>query len=92
MDPLRVLEAWLSVVAAIAADPQPDNDPEFRRVQVAKLVHRLASGTHKSWPQPNGRVDVLHAYPRSRGRVLRHLGEGIEGALGGMFEGELSHR
>jgi len=86
VDPLRVLEAWLSVAGAIAADPQPDNDPEFRRVQVAKLVHRLASGTHKSWPQPNGRVEVLHAYPRSRGRVLRHLGEGIEAALSGMLE------
>jgi len=82
VDPLRVLEAWLALNALIAADPQPDNDPEFRRVQLAKLVHRLASGTHKAWPSSGGRVEEMHVYPRSRGRVLRHLGQDVEDALG----------
>jgi len=81
VDPLRVLEVWLAVDGVIAADPQPDNDPEFRRVQLAKLVHRLASGTHKVWPSPGGKVEEMHFYPRSRGRVLRHLGQDLEDAL-----------
>lgn len=78
VDPLRVLEAWMAVEATVAADPQPDNDPEFRRVQAAKLIHRLASGTHKSWPKPGGGTQELHVYPRSRGRVLRYMGSDIE--------------
>jgi hypothetical protein len=80
VDPLRVLEGWLTVEAAIAADPQPDNDPEFRRVQAAKLIHRLASGTHRSWPRPGGGTQSMHVYPRSRGRVLRYIGRDVEEA------------
>jgi len=86
VDPLRVLEVWLAVDAVIAADPQPDNDPEFRRVQLAKLVHRLASGTHKTWPGAMGKTEEMHVYPRSRGRVLRHIGQDIEEALAGTVE------
>lgn len=80
VDPLRVLEAWLTIEGAVAADPQPDNDPEFKRVQAAKLVHRLASGTHKSWPAAGGGTQELHVYPRSRGNVLRHIGRDLEEA------------
>lgn len=57
-------------------------DPEYRQVAVAKAAHRLASGTHKSWEfhQQDGRVvrTEMHAYPRSSGQVLRHLGELLE--------------
>jgi hypothetical protein len=57
-------------------------DPEFRQVAVAKAAHRLASGTHKSWEfhRRDGQVvrTELHAYPRSSGQVLRHLGELLE--------------
>lgn len=80
----RILEAWLAVSATLASDPEADTRPEFRRVQAAKLVHRLASGTHKVWRTPvsGGRevIEKLDVYPRSRGRVLRHLGEDIERA------------
>jgi hypothetical protein len=56
-------------------------------VQAAKLVHRMASGTHKRWEQPayddgagrsRTRTVELHVYPRSRGRVLRHIGQDLE--------------
>ena len=64
------------------ADGHFARDPEYRQVTVAKAVHRLASGTHKSWElhQRDGRVvrTEMHAYPRSSGQILRHLGEIIE--------------
>lgn len=91
VNPLRPIEAWLSVELTIAADPQPVTKQEFKRVQAAKLVHRMASGTHKVWPpillkDPNNPFKPIsvpremHVYPRSRGRVLRHIGEDIEEA------------
>ncbi len=92
IDPAQVVAAWLAVEMIIADDPQPVTTPEFRRVQAAKLVHRMASGTHKRWerevPDPNWSglrtktvVEEKHWYPRSRGRVLRHIGEDIEQAV-----------
>ena len=60
-------------------------------MQAAKLVHRMASGTHKRWEQPTLSVGAdgrsvtrnveLHVYPRSRGRILRHIGEDLEEAV-----------
>tara|TARA_R110000868_G_scaffold92734_2_gene257226 strand:+ start:21088 stop:21588 length:501 start_codon:yes stop_codon:yes gene_type:complete len=93
VDPIKVLEAWLVVDRMIAADPQPDDSAEFRRVQAAKIVHRLASGSHKTWvrevPRMVGVVNVpikhvteLHKYPHSRGLVLRVIGAEIEEACG----------
>jgi hypothetical protein len=57
---------------------------------VVKVVHRLASGSHKGWELPvqrplpgqtKVRVTELHVYPGSRGRVLRHVGQAIEEAV-----------
>lgn len=81
--PEKVVGAWLTVQRAIANDPEADTKPEFARVQAAKLVHRLASGKRKSWKQRDVndrvvRVDRLEVYPRSRGRVLREIGDDIE--------------
>lgn len=92
VDPRRVVAAWLAVELVIAADPQPVSNSEFKRVQAAKLVHRLASGTHKRWEreQPDLSwsglrtmtvVEEKHWYPRRRGRVLRYIGEDLEGAM-----------
>lgn len=87
VDPLRPVAAWLAVELAIANDPQPVQTNEFKRVQAAKLVHRMASGSHKRWAQTvtssnlgllKKRMVELHVYPRSRGRVLRHIGEDLE--------------
>ena len=93
VDPLKVLEAWLVVDRMITADPQPVETVEFRRVQAAKIVHRLASGSHKRWVRevprmvgvaniPIKEVTELHKYPHSRGRVLRLIGADIEEACG----------
>ncbi len=81
--PERLLSIALAVHALIADAPEKCHRvSEWRIVAVAKAAHRLASGTHRQWPlhQPDGRVKhiVLHAYPRSSGRVLRHLGTMIE--------------
>lgn len=92
--PQKPLAVWLAVEMRLADDPQADWQPEFKRVQAAKLVHRMASGTHRRWEQERqaGRVHVveLHKYPASRGRVLRHIGEALERAAELVAEHRLS--
>ena len=48
-------------------------------MQAAKIIHRMASGSHKRWEQlgTDGKLKIteLHKYPRSRGRVLVHIGK-----------------
>jgi hypothetical protein len=90
VDPRLPLAAWLAVEMAVREDPQSVTKTEFKRVQAAKIVHRLSSGTHKRWikerPHPSDPfikqtvVSELHSYPKSRGRVLRHIGEDLEKA------------
>lgn len=85
VDPEKVISAWLAIELVTRADPQPDWRVEYKRVQAAKVVHRMASGSHKKWTQdrPDGsgtRTQELHVYPHSRGRVLRHIGEDLENA------------
>jgi hypothetical protein len=86
VDPSRVVAAWLAVEMAIAADPQAEWKREYKRVQAAKLVHRMASGTHKRWEHAPGGPTELHVYPKSRGRVLRHMGKAIEDATALLIE------
>jgi hypothetical protein len=79
----RLLAIPLAVAALIEEAPATvHRTTEWRIVAIAKAAHRLASGTHRIWPvaQPDGRTKhiEMHAYPRSSGRVLRHLGEMIE--------------
>jgi hypothetical protein len=66
---------------------------EFRLVQTAKAVHRLASGTHRHWdfPMRDGTTRPLHfhAYPRSSGIVLRVIGKEIDEVCGGVAEAAL---
>jgi hypothetical protein len=68
----------------LQADPQGERKAEFKRVQAAKLVHRMASGSHKRWERQrsDGRISVheIHKFPHSRGQVLRYIGEGLERA------------
>lgn len=77
IDPRRVVAAWLAVEMIIRDDPQAERKVEFKQVQAAKLVHRMASGTHKRWGEGLTATE-LHVYPRPRGRVLRHIGEALE--------------
>lgn len=79
VDPRRAVAAWLAVEMIIRDDPQAERKTEFKRVQAAKLVHKMSSGTHKKWGSGIGATE-LHAYPRSRGRVLRHIGRDVEQA------------
>src|SRR5262249_7336175 len=80
--PERLLAIHLAITALIEEDPGSHRVKEFRLVQIAKAVHRLASGYHRVWPQQdkNGRAFKieLHAYARSTGRVLRLIGQAIE--------------
>jgi hypothetical protein len=81
--PERLLAIVLAVHALIEDAPEKCHRiSDWEVVAVAKAAHRLASGTHKVWPvpEPDGRVKhiEMHVYPRSSGRVLRHLGEMIE--------------
>ena len=90
IDPYLVIAAWLAVEMVIADDRQPVQTKEFKRVQAAKVIHRMASGSHRRWEQEMTdqrnpwqkklRVTELHVYPRSRGRVLRHIGSDLEEA------------
>lgn len=73
VDPVEVLVAALAMEMLIRDDPQSDRKTEFKEVQTAKLVHRMASGSHQKWGD-GPTTKELHFYPRSRGRVLRHIG------------------
>ncbi|TLX11804.1 hypothetical protein FFR93_19935 [Rhizobium sp. MHM7A] len=81
----RIITIYLGVAALIEDDWKSHNVREFRIVQAAKAVHRLASGTHRKWdawdPRTGGtRLVELHAYPRSSGHVLRKIGAELEKA------------
>lgn len=70
IDPTTILERSIAVVLCFDARGMDERQREFRQVQIAKSVHRLASGTHKTtsgFPLPS-------KYPRSEGQVLRHMG------------------
>lgn len=81
--PERFVAIVLAVTALIEEDPGSHRTKEFRIVQIAKALHRLASGYHRVWelPDEKGRlrkVSELHAFPRSSGPVLRLIGKAIE--------------
>lgn len=81
--PLKLLAIPVAICGMLQeADGYFARDPEYRQVTIAKAAHRLASGTHKSWEiqHRDGRVvrTEMHAYPRSSGQVLRHLGRTLE--------------
>lgn len=82
--PERLLATYLAVCCVMLQDRGTHSSDEFRLVQVAKAVHRLASGYHRRWSVPlsNGLTAPLeiHKYPRSSGRVLRLIGAEIERA------------
>lgn len=78
VDPAEVVAVWLAVDWRLREDLQPDRHQEYRHVQVAKLIHRMAGGTHKRWERHRGGdsadITEVHRYPVSRGRVLRLVG------------------
>ncbi|SCB52115.1 hypothetical protein GA0061098_1016169 [Bradyrhizobium shewense] len=92
--PERFVAIVLAVTALIEEDPDSHRTKEFRTVQIAKSLHRLASGTHKRWPfvdhQGRQRQTELHAFPRSSGPVLRLIGEAVEQPCEWVVETHLS--
>jgi hypothetical protein len=80
--PERLLAIHMAVAALIEDDRDSHRVPEYRTVQTAKAVHRLASGTHSRWdfPLANGSTAplIIHNYPRSSGRVLRVIGHELD--------------
>lgn len=52
----------------------PRGDREFRYVQIAKLIHRLASGTHRT----RSGHRMRSKYPRPEGAFMRTLGRRVE--------------
>jgi hypothetical protein len=74
--PQRLLAIHLAVTAAVKEDPIGPRGPpdEYRLTQIAKAVHRLASGYHAVYG-PGSRYD---RYPRSAGLALRHLGRMLD--------------
>ena len=67
----RLLEIALTV-ASFIYDRGP-SDYEFRDVQIAKVAHRLASGTHRT----TSGIPMRSKYAPSTGKVLRILGHRI---------------
>lgn len=92
--PERFVAIVLAVTALIEEDPGSHRTKEFRTVQIAKALHRLASGTHKVWgvEDYNGRKrrTELHAFPRSSGPVLRLIGKAVEQACDWVVDKHLS--
>lgn len=82
--PERLLAIVLAVHALIEDAPEHVHRiKDWRIVAIAKVAHRLASGHHVHYEATDEETGIIyrseyHAYPRSSGRVLRHLGELLE--------------
>lgn len=93
--PERFVAIVLAVTALIEEDPGSHRVKEFRIVQIAKALHRLASGYHRVWEltDEKGRsrkVSELHAFPRSSGPVLRLIGKAVDQPCEWVVEKHLS--
>lgn len=92
--PERFLAIVLAVTALIEEDPGSHRVKEFRRVQIAKALHRLASGYHRVWEFQDYQGQIvrteLHAFPRSSGPVLRLIGRAVEEPCEWVVEKHLS--
>lgn len=79
----QLLEIVLTIKATVRAIG-PWGNPEFLHVQIAKLAHRLASGTilrnHEGRPYRDiysGKPSQFERYPRGEGIFMRIMGEEI---------------
>ncbi|RWB64372.1 MAG: hypothetical protein EOQ48_01775 [Mesorhizobium sp.] len=62
----------------------PRANPEFQYVQIAKMAHRLASGTHVR----SALYGTFSRYPRAEGAFMRLLGQTIEDIAGIVADSE----
>jgi hypothetical protein len=92
--PERFVAIVLAVTALIEEDPGSHRTKEFCVVQIAKALHRLASGYHRVWElqDQKGRSQKieLHAFPRSSGPALRLIGKAVEQPCEWVVEKHLS--
>ena len=88
VNPEEIAACFLAVQMRLRDDSQPDRHAEYRNVQAAKLLHRMAGGTHRRWERErdDGSVEVteLHRHPVSRGLVLRVIGQTLADACGAL--------
>lgn len=97
--PERILACVLGVAALLTDDPWYPHSREYRIVQIAKALHRKASGTHRQYEHPvakreGNRVEyagtfattVMREYPRSQGQFLRRVGEALDEACGSLAD------
>lgn len=81
VDPRLPVAAWLAAEMILTDDPEAHWRSEYKHVQAAKVVHRMASGSHRKWVREYSfgtRTEELHVYPRPRGRILRYIGTDLE--------------
>lgn len=90
VEPERILSIALAVTAL--AESKAHRTREFRTVQLAKAVHRLASGTGWVVYDSEGRPhrSKKRAYPKSTGQVLRLMGRMLETPCEFVLERHLS--
>jgi hypothetical protein len=81
----RLLEIVIAVHMILKEDPHVDRSKDYRLCQLAKPCHRMASGTHKRWSTVE-----IHAYPKSSGQILRHMGAQLERCAEWVVEAHIS--
>jgi hypothetical protein len=81
----KLLEVVLAVNMILKEDPVTDRSKDYRLCQIAKPCQRMASSTHKRW-----NTTEIHAYPKSSGQVLRHLGAKLEVCAEWLVAGHLT--
>lgn len=86
--PERILLRVIAVSACCDAKGIDQRQLEYRQVQYAKAVHRLASGTHET----TSGFRMPSKYPRSEGQVLRHMGEWLDDVVSIALDGRDIHK
>lgn len=79
------MAARIAVEMAGQVDPQSADTLEFKLVQTAKLIHRMATRTRRAWKQGDGMYE-LHVYPHNQGAGLRYIGRAVDVACSSLLE------
>jgi len=77
--PERLLAIHMAIALLVDEDQYSAHAREFRIVQTAKAIHRLASGHHVYYPEVGQTYSTgFHKFPPSSGQVLRIIGEMVD--------------
>jgi hypothetical protein len=81
ISPVVILSVAISVEALLFLEPDPPRDRRYARVQMAKVLNRLAGGIVKRWERTSGTLSQeIVAFQQSRGLYLITLGADMEKA------------